>query len=123
MKIDYEAAAVVARLVGGTYLGDWKGYDRDKVASEYNADLTDVNILLAHYSYEDYSGSSYVLFTENGRLYEVYGSHCSCYGLEDQWEPEETSFDVIAQTIDTNYNYHNVRDELRALIEGWKNPQ
>lgn len=35
--------------------------------------------------------SSFFLFKQKGKLYEVHGSHCSCYGFEGQWEPEETS--------------------------------
>jgi len=32
-----------------------------------------------------------VLFKRGGKLYDVNGSHCSCFGLEDQWLPEETT--------------------------------
>jgi hypothetical protein len=47
-------------------------------------------ILAAYYSYEDYSGDAAVIVRgRDGVLREVYGSHCSCYGLEDQWKPEE----------------------------------
>jgi len=49
-----------------------------------------VDVLLASYSYENYSGDAFVLFrdTRDGKLYEVHGGHCSCYGLEGQWDPE-----------------------------------
>ncbi|MCY9107253.1 hypothetical protein [Bacillus atrophaeus] len=29
-----------------------------------------------------------MLFEKDGELYEVNGSHCSCYGLEGQYSPE-----------------------------------
>lgn len=50
-----------------------------------------IKILFAYYSYEDYSGDAFVLYFDRSdkKLYEVNGSHCSCYGLEDQWSPEE----------------------------------
>jgi hypothetical protein len=32
---------------------------------------------------------------ETGKLYENHGSHCSCYGFEDQWAPEETSIEYL----------------------------
>lgn len=32
---------------------------------------------------------------KNNKYYEVNASHCSCYGLEGQWKPEETTFDVL----------------------------
>lgn len=46
-------------------------------------------ILFASYGCANYEGDAWVLFSKDGRLYEVNGSHCSCYGLEDQWTPEE----------------------------------
>jgi len=63
----------------------------EKVLSNYN----DVNILFAYYTYEDYSGTAFVLFERGGKLYEVNASHCSCYGLEGQFEPEETTVEAI----------------------------
>ena len=58
--------------------------------------LKDAFIILAWYGYGDYDGSAFVLFERNGKLYEVNGGHCSCYGLEDQWDPEETSIEELA---------------------------
>ena len=84
---------------------------RDDVAKEYEegsgsrwgddfeiaADFpTDAQILYASYESGGYEGWSVVLFKRGGKLYEVTGSHCSCYGLEGQWKPEETSWDAIA---------------------------
>jgi hypothetical protein len=37
-----------------------------------------------------------VIFEKDGKLWEVNGSHCSCYGLEGQWQPEETTWEAIA---------------------------
>lgn len=48
-----------------------------------------VNPLFAYYSYANYSGDAWVLFEQDGELWEVSGSHCSCYGLEGQWCPEK----------------------------------
>lgn len=47
-------------------------------------------ILFADYTHEDYSGDAYVLGfdKEEGKWFEVHGDHCSCHGLEGQWEPE-----------------------------------
>lgn len=53
--------------------------------------LEGVEILYACYEPGDYCGDAHVIFRKEGKLYEVNGSHCSCYGLEGQWEPEETS--------------------------------
>jgi len=48
-------------------------------------------MLFAVYNQGGYDGDAFVLFRQNGILYEVNASHCSCYGLEGQWRPEETT--------------------------------
>ncbi len=47
---------------------------------------------LTSYSYE---GAATVLFRHDGVLCEVYGSHCSCSGLEGQWRPEPVQRDEL----------------------------
>lgn len=65
---------------------------------------TDDEILFASYEDESYEGSALVIFQHGGKLYEVNGGHCSCFGLsesgysgesESQWEPEETSWAAL----------------------------
>lgn len=75
------------------FLNDWS--DKDGVARDFETDLKDTNVLFASYSCADYSGDAFVLFEKDGKLYEVNGGHCSCYGLEGQWAPEETAVDAI----------------------------
>lgn len=77
--------------------------------------LLGVEILLASYTYESYSGDAFVLFSRDGKLWEVNGSHCSCYGLEGQWEPEETSVESIERRISTG-RFDNIRQELAAVL-------
>lgn len=60
---------------------------------------SDINILFASYGEDNYSGDAWVLFEQDGKLYEVNGSHCSCYGLEGQWCPEEVSLKEIENRI------------------------
>lgn len=62
-------------------------------------ELEGVEILLAFYTYEDYSGDAFVLFRKNGKLFEVNAGHCSCYGLEHQWEPEETIIESLEHRL------------------------
>lgn len=79
-------------------------------------DLKDEEVLYASYSREDYEGSAVVLFLREGKLYEVYGSHCSCYGLEDQWEPEEASIMEIIRRFGSYANSDELLDFLRDLL-------
>jgi len=101
-------------LLSPKYRGGQWG-DRDGVAGEffpvYDRETrplpddfpTDEQIVYAYYSYEDYHGTALVLFERDGTLYEVNGSHCSCMGLEEQWEPEETSWAALAARVGNNW--------------------
>jgi hypothetical protein len=62
-------------------------------------ELMDAHIILATYGHESYEGYAFVLYEKDGEFYEVNGSHCSCYGLEGQWSPEETTLADIAHRI------------------------
>lgn len=62
-------------------------------------EMADVNILFASYGNENYSGDAYVLFERNGELFEVSGSHCSCYGLENQWDEEKVMLEELENRL------------------------
>ena len=118
--------------MNAVYLHDWSDFD-GMVESfrDYGADVAEharlfegVEVLLASYSYEDYSGLAFVLFRKGGELFEVNGSHCSCYGLEDQWEPEQTTVAALRYRLDQgqlgNGHYDGsgtFADELRAVLD------
>jgi hypothetical protein len=94
-------------------------YDDDRMSQARKLSRR-VRILLAYYDYEDYSGSAFVLFKKDGKLYEVNGSHCSCYGLEEcGWDPEETSKEILLYRLDhgnlgTEYSYGDERANIFA---------
>lgn len=78
--------------------------------------VSDEQVLYAHYGMGSYEGDALVIFEEDGKLFEVNGGHCSCYGLEGQWKPEETSWQALA--IRKFYTCGNDSDlePLRELI-------
>lgn len=87
----------------------------EDITSNYTVPAGELNgatIHLAWYGYGDYCGSSLVIYEKNGKLYEVNGSHCSCYGLEDQWRPEETTWEALAMR-----DYYAFRDEYGGVVE------
>ena len=104
------------------FYGEWD--DAKDVFSSFRVNEEDrkgVNIVFAYYSYEDYTGRAFVLFTKEDKLYEVHGSHCSCYGLEGQWEPEETSVELLTHRLQkgtiADFYGQNYEKEIRdALI-------
>jgi hypothetical protein len=42
-----------------------------------------------------WSSHAILIYEKNGVLYEVNGSHCSCYGYEGQWRPEVTTWAAL----------------------------
>lgn len=89
------------------YLHDWSESKRFGVIGDFEGSSTkgaldkhkDEKILFATYTYACYSGDAWVLFEKGGNLFEVNGSHCSCYGLEDQWAPEEVSLKQLENRL------------------------
>ena len=82
----------------------------------------DKKILFASYGYANYLGDAWVLFEQDGKLYEVHGSHCSCYGLEGQFQPEETELKALEFRLQNgtwgkdDWSDNNFRDELMKFL-------
>ena len=74
---------------------DWEGSYRPDAGAYIVSELEDAEILIHHYETPSYEGYAFTLFRRDGLLFEVNGSHCSCYGLEDQWSSEETSVEAL----------------------------
>lgn len=82
------------------YYGSFNGIE--DVVSQFSIgedELKDVRIIAATYDNEGYDGSAMIVFRKEGKLYEVHGSHCSCYGLEGQWNPEEISYEALMDRL------------------------
>lgn len=78
-------------------------------------------ILMAIYETEWYQGDAFVLFEKDGKLYEINGGHCSCYGLEGQWSPEEVLLAELVQNRFTEDSYRfesipHIRQKLLDVI-------
>ncbi len=110
------------------YFGNFP--DRERVADDFFPSYegvpvpedfpTDEEILFASYGGGGYDGDAHVLYERDGKLYEVHGSHCSCYGLEGQWEPEETSLDALAmRKRPDDDGYHFLHDHDKAAQEAY----
>ena len=104
--------------------GVWERTGVKGLAGDFYIDgseLDGVGIIYASYSCDDYShGEAFVLFEKDGVLYEVNGSHCSCHGLEDQWDPEETSVAALRLRKRNNdalpANFDEFLDELERSM-------
>ena len=102
--------------------------DKEDVKREFavkDDSLNNAFIILAWYGYGDYDGSAFVLFEREGQLYEVNGGHCSCYGLEECWDPEETDAKALIHRIDNGnlgqdgyYDENTFGVRLRGMLSG-----
>lgn len=100
-------------------------YNTSKLTQEQKDKYAHVDVLLASYGCESYTGDAFVLFRNNkdGQLYENHGSHCSCYGLEDQWDEESTSIESLRRRINKGYlgsDYYSgnvFKDELIKVLD------
>ena len=95
------------------------------IVTEYAVDEKTVDkfdILVAYESVGHWGcdSSSYYLLRNkaDGELYEVHGSHCSCYGFEGQFEPEETSVEYLKSDRFRFYTggYDDNAKENKAMI-------
>lgn len=77
--------------------------------------VTDDEIIFAAYDIGDYQGHALVIFERDGKLYEVNGSHCSCMGLEGQWQPEETSWKALAMRGAIHGSFEHTPGALNAV--------
>lgn len=112
------------------FLHDWKDSGIEGMKSDFgigDAELEGVTVLLASYTFECYAGEAFVLFERGGKLYEVHGSHCSCYGLSEssysgdsttQWQPEETSIDALLHRLDKG-QVDVIEGELHQVLDAY----
>lgn len=118
------------------YLHDWAERGEDGMLADFGITretIAGATIIIASYTYEDYSGSAFVLFQKEGKLFEVHGSHCSCYGLSEgdysggattQWQPEETSAEAVRHrlTIGTWGEEDKIKDAILAALDALAQP-
>lgn len=99
-------------------LEDLKEMSEDEVKThliyEYSADsekLDKFEILIAYESVGSWGcdSSSFFLLRdkETQELFEIHGSHCSCYGFENQFTPESTTIEALKHRVNES-NYGSV---------------
>lgn len=97
-------------------------WDNEKTNEELEWQHKEDNILFASYGCANYSGDAWVLFEREGKLFEVNGGHCSCYGLEGQWEPEEVSLKALEKRLlegtfgEDDWSDNNFKEELCKFL-------
>lgn len=100
----------------GIYLGLFA--NQNDVEKEFgSAEVMDYDILFAAYTFESWSGDALVIARKDGKIFEIEGGHCSCYGLEGQWSPTEVNIQYLLNRLQSSYKYDQYRQEIRAVLE------
>ncbi len=74
-------------------------------------------ILAAAYDQEEYEGRALVIYKYNGKYYIVEAAHCSCYGLEDEWYPEEyDNASLLLKVLKLSANYGEIGKVANKVI-------
>ena len=80
---------------------DEESFKRKKVKMKKTLlEWDNINILFASYNQANYEGKAWVLLEKEGKLFEVNGEHCSCYGVEGQWEPKQVSLETLKHRLE-----------------------
>lgn len=88
------------------------------VLDAFNISSIDGHILYADYQEGGYEGNAEVVFLRDKKIYYVSSSHCSCYGLEGTWEPEELTEKMIKYLIANGAGFWREKaDLLEAICE------
>lgn len=115
-------------------MSEYENWTNEEIAKIFDEDISSfegVNIIFAAFIGDTYDGEAFVLFKRNGKLYEVDGSHCSCFGFEDQWDPEEASIAELRHRMDNGRlgeghavgGFDNFADELREVLDRYENQE
>ena len=91
------------------YMGEFSSWD--DVKEEFQIDLPEPDIVFAMYEVPGYDGYAEVFFKSYGVWKYVSGSHCSCYGLEGQWEEEDFEPAVYLEAIRQGKNTNPLGDD------------
>jgi hypothetical protein len=74
-------------------------------------------VLYAQYDIEGYEGSAIVIYRIGDRFYINFGGHCSCYGLEGQWDSEEYSAELFLQAYSMGSWYDRIPSEVFGRVK------
>lgn len=101
----------------------FNGFDNaEDVFSQFNENVRpNIKIVCAIYENDEYYEADALVFyynTKTRKYYETYGSHCSCYRLEDQWTwDEEIVFEELEKRL--KISSYGVLSTFRNLFNAY----
>ena len=81
------------------YLEEFKSWE--DVARQFSIDMPEPEeVLLAIYEIDSYDGEAMVVYRQGNNYFLASGNHCSCFGLENQWSPEEYDLETFKKVVE-----------------------
>ncbi len=101
------------------YRGEFSAWNDVSESFGGGCPKTEPRYVFAEYQVSGYEGYSTVISSKDGKKFNVVeGSHCSCYGLENQWEPTDHTKKDLEKMMEATYGFfHDHRSELEKWIE------
>lgn len=75
------------------------------------------DVIIASYDIDSFQGSAFVVYRNGENYYTVSGEHCSCYGLEEQWEPEVYTKELLISSLEKSKYLDNEEKELLQILK------
>lgn len=81
-------------------------------------ELDNFTILIGQIDSYEYEEDAYFLLRENNTelYYEVIGSHCSCYGFEEQWKPVLITKDYLLSDFYSRRHKPEIVSFLKEML-------
>ena len=97
--------------------GSWQDVMEQFQVPEQDRPAPD-QVIYAAYDCPSYEGYADVIYRIGDRYFWASGSHCSCYGLEDQWQPEEYSREQLFEAVQRRgeFYFSENAEEAKALV-------
>lgn len=101
--LKYYSEQQVLEHLAENYSGEKSGFDYGEITSsdieKANELLKNMEVLVAYQSIGDWGCDSSAFFLlkdkTDGKIFEVHGSHCSCFGFGGQLQLEETTIEAL----------------------------
>lgn len=114
----------VKQHIADNYAGKNSRFDygdaTDQEQSDLLKELESYSILIAyeHVGSWGCDSSSYFLMKKDDKYFEFSGDHCSCYGFEGQYDPEEATIEYLNSDRFSFYcgGYDDNSDENEKLV-------
>lgn len=129
---DLDEAKILEHLAN-SYSGKVAGFESEGTTEadiiKGKKKLRNKKVLIAYESVGDYGcdSSSFFLLKDkkSKRLFEIHGSHCSCYGFEGQLNLEKTSIDALKARNERGVfscgGYDESEEENQKLVKDYIN--